>query len=252
MPAQSGNGSTALSDRAHPSSCPAGCGKPRRLNQTSPRRHGQVFLCPSPDRASRKKRVTWDWAGGGPVDPLPASPSQQNQEAGPLSATLGSMQAPPACPPRGGDAAQHPHAAADLVARDLSRRMAPIDDSSLTESTYDESSSSMSHLAQRDDSRDEHAAQVGVGQQGPARQQQSGNRVDPTRSGLRDSCGCGPECWCRHPLQTDSPCMGWATVIQTGAVAAQCLLYMPELDLAVCTILRDGQNAELGQLLGHE
>ncbi len=39
---------------------------PGESSATSPRRHGKIILCPSPTHASRKKRVTWDFAGGGP------------------------------------------------------------------------------------------------------------------------------------------------------------------------------------------
>ena len=195
--------------RAHltmPQNCAKQAGSP---SKTSPRRHAQVFLCPSPDRASRKKRVTWDWAGGGPVGTLPTSPPPAQDGAGPSSDQPEQNCKFAADRPHRVTAAQQSYegTAGPLAAGMLSMRSS--NEMSLTGSTLGTSSLSLAQMAQRINSQDAHAAAAApAGSNGQLQVQQQGLAGDIDYQGiphLEASCGCRPDCWCRRPLQTSSP-----------------------------------------------
>ncbi|KAK9822535.1 hypothetical protein WJX74_001906 [Apatococcus lobatus] len=205
--ATSGSDPMAINSRGQANDTSCEGGQPSRLARTSPRRHAQVFLCPSPDRASRRKRVTWDWAGGGPADPLPASQSKGPDDAGPLSDLIKRDRKPSVGPPRSQSGTQQRLAGACPETRELG--LTSSDDSSFTGSTLDASSLSLAHLAQPDDRHNLDALRASTGQPGADQQLQaeSGLRADQ-KPPHRECCGCGPECWCRQPLQTSSSSMG--------------------------------------------
>ena len=166
--------------------------QPGDPSKTSPRRPASVFLCPSP---TRKKRVTWDWAGGGPpLTPPPPAPHQPTGAQQPTST--------PFPPTEAGKSSW----VGGLGARRLS-----LDGPIASSSDYMTSSADRcNELSTPRPAWGIHAGshhepvphqhcpgrtmeQAGWRQSAPKLAGQSKRRLPP-----EDACSLGPDCWCQH------------------------------------------------------